>query len=407
MPDLQPDVLLLTADRQIDRRILLQADTFQGVGWGVCILAMPYERSGDDDARVVRIDSEPTSVARENRVLSIYQWLRAHVPMNGALMRAMKRLTWRYLVDQETFHARLFHHMASRYRPRIVVANDLPMLPLAHQLAIECNARLVFDSHELYCEQEFSSRERRNWARIEARHIGACDAVITVNRSIATELERRYGIDDVHVILNAERAAGAVSKTDYFQRKFGLPAHAKVLLLQGGLSAGRNLEPLVEAMALVQNRDVVLVILGDGQLSDMLKRLARVPAVAGRVYFHAAVPQRDLLSLTMAADAGVIPYQATCLNNYLCTPNKLFEFIAAGVPLLASDLPEIRGFVVDGQIGLVGAMDSPGEIASLMDAFFSDERRLEVWRKRVAVMRKTVCWEVEQEKLLKIYQALS
>ena len=406
MPDLLPDILLLTPDRQIDRRILLQADTFQAAGWSVCILAMPYENSGDDNPIVVRIGSESAGVARENRVLSVYQWVRAHIPMNGTLMRALKRLTWRYLVDQETFHARLFHQTASRYRPRIVVANDLPMLPLAHQLAIECNARLVFDSHELYCEQEFSDRERRSWARIEARHIGACDAVITVNRSIATELEQRYGIDDVHVILNAERAAGTVLKTDYFQRRFGLPAQAKVLLLQGGLSAGRNLEPLVDAMALVQNRDVVLVILGDGQLSGALKRRSIALAFAGRVHFHAAVPQRDLQSLTMAADAGVIPYQATCLNNYFCTPNKLFEFIAAGVPLLASDLPEIRRFVTDGEIGMVGAMDSPGQIARLIDAFFADERRLENWRERVTVLRKAVCWEVEQEKLLKIYQAL-
>ncbi len=160
-------------------------------------------------------------------------------------------------------------------------------------------------------------------------------------------------------------------------------------------------------MALVQNQDVVLVILGDGQLASVLKRRAKAPAVAGRVHFHAAVPQRELLSLTMAADAGVIPYQATCLNNYLCTPNKLFEFIAAGVPLLASDLPEIRRFVAEGQIGLVGAMDSPGKIARLIDSLFSDARRFESWRERVAVMRKTVCWEVEQEKLLQIYKAIA
>jgi glycosyltransferase involved in cell wall biosynthesis len=126
---------------------------------------------------------------------------------------------------------------------------------------------------------------------------------------------------------------------------FGLPVDKRIVLLQGGLSAGRNLEVLVDAMHYVKDPSVVLVVLGDGLLLRSLQKMAQQEGLAGRVYFHAAVPQNELLELTAAADAGVIPYQATCLNNHYCTPNKLFEFIAAGLPILATDLPEIRRLV--------------------------------------------------------------
>lgn len=402
----QPTVVMLTADRQIDRRILLQADSLEAAGWQVTIIAMPLDTPAVDDHRVVRIGSTADGVARrENLVLDAYRWVRAHLPMNGALMRLLKRVAWRFFVDQESFYTRLFHSTASRYHPSVFVAHDLPMLAMAKQLAQGCGAKLVYDSHELYCEQEFSTQEKRKWADIEARHIGACDAVITVNQSIAQELERRYGIAQVAVILNAERTASAGPRSRVFHQLFSLKHDAQVLLLQGGLSAGRNLEALVDAMALVQNRSVVLVVLGDGLLLRQLQSRAQRQGGGQRVFFHAAVPQNELQAFTVAADAGVIPYQATCLNNYYCTPNKLFEFIAAGLPMLASDLPEMRRFVHGNQIGMVGDLGGAGKIASLIDDFFGDAQRLALWTDNVAAVRARICWETEEAKLVNIYQA--
>ena len=399
-------MVMLTPDRQIDRRILLQADSLEAAGWEVTIIAMPLDTGEDDDPRVVRIGSGVPTAKRENLILDAYRWVRHHLPMNGYGMRLMKRLAWRYLVDQESFYTKLFFSTASRYSPRVFVANDLPMLPVASQLATACGARLVYDSHELYSEQEFSGREKLRWAEIEAKYIGACDAVITVNQSIATELERRYNIGGVRVIYNAERSSDARPRTRVFHEMFGLAADKKVLLLQGGLSAGRNLEVLVDAMRHVQTTSVVLVILGDGLLLKKLQARAVSKELSGRVFFHSAVPQKDLLTLTAAADAGVIPYQATCLNNYFCTPNKLFEFISAGIPILASDLPEIRNMVVGQQIGLVGNMSTPEKLAGLIDAFFLDAQRLIMWGENLSVTRKLVCWEEEEKKLVKIYEAL-
>ena len=406
----QPSIVMLTTDRQIDRRILLQADSLETAGWVVTIIAMPLDIKRDEDPRVIRIGSvgsDSIHAKKENLVLDVYQWIRHYLPMNSPLMRWIKRQAWCYWVDQESFYTKLFYNTVSRYSPRVFVAHDLPILPLAKQVADRCGARLVYDSHELYSEQALSEREKQRWAQIEAKYIGACDAVITVNLSIAMELERRYGIHGVKVIYNAERSCNTPIKTGFFHKIFDLSADKKILLFQGGLSAGRNLEVLVDAMEYIQNTSVVLVILGDGLFLKKLQAKTRAKALGTKVFFHPAAAQKDLVALTAQADAGVIPYQATCLNNHLCTPNKLFEFIAAGIPILASDLPEIRKIVEGQSIGLVGDTRTAKKLGSLIDAFFSDKQRLSCWQTNLSTVRRTICWEEEEKKLLDIYRALA
>ncbi|MDR1995921.1 glycosyltransferase family 4 protein [Azonexus sp.] len=398
---------MLTTDRQIDRRILLEADSLEAAGWTVTILATQVDSArGDEDSRVVRPPSGSSVATRENPVFRGYRWVRRVIPMDGFVMSVLKRFAWRYLIDQEAFFTRLLADAAERYSPDVFVAHDLPMLPLAWQQAARCGAKLVYDSHELYCEQEFSKHEKKCWAQIESRYIGRCDAVITVNVSIAAELEKRYGIRDVGVIYNADRASSPPAYTKLFHTIFALPESTRVLLLQGGLSAGRNLESLIEGMAHVRDDSIVLVVLGDGPMSKILASRVQSLGLSRRVFFHAAVPQEDLSRYTVAADAGVIPYLATCLNNYFCTPNKLFEFIAAGLPILASDLPEIAKMVKGRSIGLVGDMSGAVSIGRLVEEFFFDEVCLAEWRRNASLAREEVCWEVEGGKLVAIYDAV-
>jgi glycosyltransferase involved in cell wall biosynthesis len=398
---------MLTADRKIDRRILLQADSLEAAGWRVTVVGMALDPGEvDTDPRVVRIGSEDPIDKRGKFVLHAYRWLRQYLSMNNWLMRTVKSAAWRYAVDQESFYLKLFSKTAAQFSPEVFVAHDLPMLPVAHLACQRCGLKLVYDSHELYSEQEFSSREKQRWAEIEAKYIGGCDAVITINPSIARELERRYRIKDVTVIYNADRTGELPVNRYLFHRAFGMDSMQKVLLFQGGLSGGRNLEVLVEAMQLVQNPYLNLVIMGDGRLGTSLKKKVIALKLADRVHLHPAVPQSELVAFSSSADAGIIPYQATCLNNYYCTPNKLFEFIAAGLPILASDLPELRRMVQSHDIGLVGDMSSPGATAQLIDEFFSDSHRFTAWQQRVAEARKIICWEKEGEKLVAIFEAL-
>lgn len=399
-------ILMLCTDRRIDRRISLQADSLEEDGWQVTILAMPLDQPAPEtDPRVVRLGAAGMQARREGRVLAIYRVVRRHLPMNGRLMRLLKSFAWRFLVDQERFYLNLFLADGRRHPAEIVVAHDLPMLAVGRALAEELGARLVYDSHELYSEQEFSPGQRAAWAKIERRHIHACDRVITVNPSIAKELQTRYGLAKVEVILNAERVGQLPPRSTYLHKHFGIPAAHRILLFQGGLSATRNLVELVEAMARLSDRSIHLVLLGDGQLWHSLQRLVAQRGLQEQVHLHPAVAQAELLAVTAAADAGVIPYQGICLNNYYCTPNKLFEFVAAGLPILASDLPELRRLVEDQQIGRVADLGTPATIATAIADFFADEQRLQRWRDNLLEVRRELSWEREGERLKRIYGA--
>jgi len=394
---------MLCTDRQIDRRILLQADSLEEDGWQVTILAMPLDHEGVEiDPRVVRIGVQ---ARRENRILAAYKWLRSHLPMNGRLMRWLKALAWRFCIDHERFYLNLFLAEGQRYPADVVVAHDLPMLVVGRTLAQMFQARLLYDSHELYSEQEFSKSESASWSRVEQRHIHACDQVITVNSSIANELQRRYGLDKVEVIYNAERIRPLLARGWYLHECFGIAREQPILLFQGGLSANRHLPELVAAMALLRDVPVHLVLLGDGQLTGRLQRLIRRKHLHHRVHLHPAVAQSELLDITASADAGIIPYQGTCLNNHYCTPNKLFEFIAAALPILASDLPELRRLIQGQDIGRVADLSTSMHMAAAIRDFFACGQ-LPGWRNHVRAVREHLNWQHEAVKLKRIYRAL-
>jgi glycosyltransferase involved in cell wall biosynthesis len=394
-------VLMLTKDAQIDRRILLEADSLEAAGWQVTILAMPHTVP-DADPRVVRLQR---AAQRERLVLRLYRAARRLLD-DGPVMRSLRGFAWRHLVDQEQLFIKLFAPTLPQHPAQVVVAHDLPMLPVALHAAALHGAKVAYDSHELFAEQEFSADERRMWRALEARTIGRCDAVMAVNPSVARELMQRYGVPHVEVVYNAERCDDLPQRSHRLHDAFGLPSLARVLLFQGGLSAGRHLEALVGAMALVQATDVHLVILGDGPLQPALQKLAVAPGAQGRVHLHPAVPQSQLLAWTAAADAGVIPYQPTCLNNLYCTPNKLFEFIAAGLPILASDLPEIRAIVAGHGVGQLADLSSPHAIAAAIDSFFADRRQLAIWRDAALRARSVVNWDEEGRKVVRVFEGL-
>lgn len=397
-------IIMLTHDARIDRRILLQAEALAADGWSMQVVAMPAEQGEVDPAWVRRV---PTSGGdgRNRALLAAHAACRRLLPMNGVVMRWAKALAWAWLADPETFFLRSFKPALADGTADVVVAHDLPMLPVGVWLARRCGARLVFDSHELWCEQNFPRAWRRAWSRVERRHIGQCEAVLTVNDSIAAELRRRHGLAEVQVITNAAPEPPALRRS--LRDRCGVPAAHRVLLYQGSLSAGRQLPECVEAMHRLEARDVHLVMLGDGALRARLEQLASRGPARDRVHVLRAVPQAELLAWTASADAGLVPYVADCLNSELCTPNKLYEFIAAGLPILASDLPELRAVVADRRFGMVSRLDAPMQIARSIDDFMSDSRRLKGWRDAVAAGRREFGWAVQAERLRAVFAGLA
>ena len=153
----------------------------------------------------------------------------------------------------------------------------------------------------------------------------------------------------------------------------------------------------------------VLVLLGYGPLQAELEARAADPASGGRVRVLPAVPPSELLDWVAAADVVAMPIQPTTLNHRLTTPNKLFEALAAGVPVVASDLPGMAGIVAETGCGLLVDPTDPAALAAalraILDAPAADRR---AWRERaLAAAHATYNWERQAAVLLDEYTKLT
>ncbi|MBP1694918.1 MAG: hypothetical protein H6Q41_106 [Deltaproteobacteria bacterium] len=411
---------MLTTDQKLDRRIILEARTLCRVGYHVTILAAPWpegkESYWSEPFDLIRIGNSRTGYSGNQRgaisltVYRLYHWLRKRGPLVHPYIPLIRSIFRAYLSDLESFYIRLFIEEAISARGDLYHVHDLQPLAPGFLSAERLGAKLVYDSHELFVEQEFLPGEKRKWRQIEKKYIHHADRVITVNSAIAAVLEKRYSITRPFVIMNCEskrqRLGALRAETSNLVRRLGLLSDARLLLYQGGLSPKRNLEILVHSIAYVRNPRVVLVILGSGELKGRLVELIKHFGLSRRVFLIPGVPQQDLLPITAQADLGIIPYAPTCLNTFYCTPNKLFEYIAAGVPVLVSDLPEVRKIVETHDLGWVADLTTPKKIAEAIDVALFDERVLKKRRENAARAFETLCWEEEEKKLIEVYEGL-
>lgn len=287
-------------------------------------------------------------------------------------------------------------------------AHDLNTLPVAALLARRTCARLLYDSHELYPEvSTLSDLERRVWSAIEPILIRRADRVITVCDSIARELARRYRVAVPEVVLNCPPELPVVDPSrSPLRAAAGLDGSggAALVLYQGGFAPNRGLPELVRAMRQVEG--AVLVLMGWGRLQEELAALISVLDLHDRVVILPPVERTVLHLWTAGADIGTIPYQPVGLNNTFATPNKLFEYIAAGVPIAATRLPEITR-IVDGRgLGVTFDTVTPEAIAAALKRLLADRAESAQMRENELSVRGEYIWERQAEILLRIYAEL-
>ncbi|WP_421844839.1 glycosyltransferase family 4 protein [Marinobacter algicola] len=301
---------------------------------------------------------------------------------------------------------------ALRLKPTVVHAHDLNALPIGYLISRFTGAKLIYDAHEMWSEQEVQQSLPRYLQVIgrwfEKRYAKKSDSVITVSDSIARELKHRFDLKAIHVIRNLPSYLEApVSKIESPLRKtLGIGNEDFVILYQGGLSSGRGIEFLVKAFLTLDDRRLKLVLLGDGSLRKMLESMVPENDLGCRVFFLSAVPHAELLDWTAGANVGVHPMEGTCLNHKLALPNKLFEYIQARLPVIVSDMPEMSAFVEGERIGLVFKDTDVAALASCIVRLANERdlyRRLEKEAARVA---NAFTWEQEGPKLLSVYEGL-
>ncbi|GCL72379.1 hypothetical protein PN4B1_22890 [Paenibacillus naphthalenovorans] len=295
-----------------------------------------------------------------------------------------------------------------KYDADVYHAHDLPVLRPTVKSATKLKAKIVYDAHELYTEiGELPKSLRKQLEKIEKKYITKVNAVITVNEFIADEMADRYNIAAPYVLYNSTNKPATFDnrvKYDKFREKWPELGVKKIVLYQGWFSLYRNLTSLVESARFL-NENICLVFMGYGDERKILENIVEQYKLHQKVYFLDAVSQDVLLQYSASADVGIIPYPPVDMNHYWCSPNKLFEFIQAGIPIIASDLPFLTKIIRGNEIGLTSKLDSPESFAEAINLFFEDDRS-QLYRNNINKIVEEYSWSTDEKKLIEIYHKL-
>lgn len=281
--------------------------------------------------------------------------------------------------------------------------NDLHTLPVGFLLKLFSfgRTRIVYDAHEYECEANGVGKiERKLRKLLEGSLIGFADRVITVSDSIANEYVRLYSIEKPQVVLNIPMLTN-VQGQDLFRNHLNIGTDKKIFLYQGGLTPGRGIEVLLDAFDREDQARQVLVVMGYGPLEQEIKMRA---AHSSCIYFHPAVAHDDIPNYTSSADVGISTIENTCLSYYYCLPNKLFEYLMAEIPVIVSNMFEMKKIVEQYGVGVVAEENSPEGIrmaVSKMDSFDSDS-----FATSVKHFNQLFNWQSQEKALISLYHNL-
>ena len=394
-------ILMITQDVEVTRRILQEARTLIAAGYEVRILTRSAdERDGSGEVEGIPVEWVGVR-GRDPR----FRWL---YRLAGVTRGSNAVALWSVLTGRHTFTLNALPRARAAHAA-IYHAHDLNNLEVAYRAAQATGAKLVYDAHELFPEManRWVRLKRKAWSHLEGKLLPRADLAITVNELIAGEMVNRYAVPPPLVVLNCPDPPPGFDPTkphNHIRERLGLPQERKVVLYQGWMSEGRGLEGLVGCAQHLANGAAV-VFMGYGEYQAELEKLASKEP-QGRIYFLPAVPQRELLAYCASADVGVIPYQAVDLNNYYTSPNKLFDFIQAALPIVGSDLPYLRKVIVEDALGVVAKLDTPEAYANAINSVLTRSDGGEGLRANLRRVAPSYTWKTQGEKLVEGYRSL-
>lgn len=279
----------------------------------------------------------------------------------------------------------------------ILVANDLDALWPNFSIARQRKIPLVYDAHEIFTEvPELIHRrfKQRIWKRLEQKLLPQIKHMITVNDSIANWYHEKYGILPVVVRNIPDKPSVLIQKT---REDVEWPLDKKIIVLQGaGINIDRGSEELVEAMQFLHG--AVLMIIGSGDVLPKLKQMVMELKLADRVCFLGKVPPDELKALTRLADVGVTLDKDTNINYRYSLPNKIFDYIQAGVPVLSSKLPELERIITNYNIGVISESHVPEMLAKEIQQML-ESQQYQIWKSNTARASQELSWYNEKRRL--------
>jgi len=428
-PQPKRQVAMFVANNMVsDRRVIREAATVAAAGYDVTVHAiaqrrekLPATERHPDGFTIVRhrLGLIPPVLPIHPRLLALLLhpfWCalavavaaarKVRIPFAGAALLAIRWTSWATLAARGASSAQILH------------AHDLSgALPALATLRTNPSAVLLYDSHEVFLESGRWAKSpafiRRILAnRFEQPALRRATALIAVNPQVIEELAKRYEIPERQVVTyNCPPAWNPEPRGTELRSTIGVGADAQVILYHGGFSAHRGLEELLLAIRDPRLAAAHLVFLGYGPLEATLRAAAVEPALAGRVHVLKAVAPEVLDRWVSGADVGMCTVLPSTLNHRISTPNKLFESIGAGVPVVGSDFATMRDIVLGDPDGPLGAVCDPTDahdvataIHSILSMSASDRAALRARCIRAAAARWN--WEAQATRLTELYRSL-
>lgn len=286
----------------------------------------------------------------------------------------------------------------------LMVANDLDTLPAVFLASRIRKKKLVYDCHEFFTEvPELIGRRRARkvWEWLESRMLPHIRYTSTVSLPVAVTYNRKYGLN-MQVIRNLPFRRDPLIHPAVMLREH----NEKIILYQGALNMGRGLEMAIEAIQFTRN--IRLVLIGTGDLDKKLRNLAASLNMTDRIVFTGRIFPDRLFEYTIQADLGISIEENLCLNYRYALPNKVFDYIQAEVPVLVSDMPEMRALVEKYDVGLINTARNAGDLGTLFSEILNNEEKLFHWKANLKKAAAELCWENEEQKMITLYrQALA
>jgi glycosyltransferase involved in cell wall biosynthesis len=402
-----------------DSRILREADTLRKLGYEPLILGVV-----SDDVRETQDEQAGTPVIRLEPS-SPFAWVRslqsrltrrpadasagaggpASEPARGGstnpLMRAAIRLhRWMRTLD---FYRRAIS-VVREVRPALVHCNDYNTMWVGVAARLIGGSAVVYDSHELWPDRNGRSEPRWWLIACEYLFVHLAHRTITASPGYAEVMARRYRISPPGVVRNIPDAS--MLPTDLSSENGGPGAgrEDRLALYVGALTTGRGLE--LSIMALNHIDDVRLRLVGPGRPAYLkeLVALADREGVSDRVEFAGAVSADQLIETIREASVGLALIQPICLSYRMSLPNKVFEYVAAGLPVLGTDLPAIGSLVTEHRIGLLAEPGEAKDVAEKLGEMLVPERNA-AFRDAARAAARELNWDREAERLAQAYRA--
>jgi len=285
----------------------------------------------------------------------------------------------------------------------ILHCNDLNTLPIGFIIKKFFNKKvqIVYDAHEYETEiNGLTGIQKKLTKKLEKFLIKYTNKVIIVSNAIADEYVKLYNIPKPALVLNTPPFK-KIQKKDIFRETLNIPKDKTIFLYQGGFSSGRGIEILLDTFKSIDDEKSVIVFMGYGPLEDLIKASEKNYK---NIYFHKAVAPDVLLGYTSSADFGILFYENSCLNHYYCSPNKMFEYLMAEIPVIVSNLYEMKRLVEQNNIGVVAQENSPNGLEdSILKAVKLDKKEL---YQNIQKVKAIYNWEEQEKVLLELYESL-